>query len=158
MDVVIRAAIVYFFLLILMRAVGRRELSEMSSFELVILVVMGDLVQQGVTQEDYSLTGAVLAVGTMALLSVLLGYLGYRWSRVDQAVEGIPAIVFHDGHPLHDVLRAHRVPMDELIDAAREQGIADLNELEFAVLEPDGEFSFVRHDRAQSKPASKKSE
>lgn len=151
MDVVIRAAVMYGVILLLTRAIGRRELAEMSSFELVVLVVMGDLIQQGVTQEDFSLTGAMLAIGTMALLSLLISYLGFHWPKVDQVVEGAPAIVFHDGKPLVDVLKAHRFRLDDLLDAAREQGIGDLNELEFAVIEPDGEFSFVRLDRAASK-------
>lgn len=152
MDVVIRATIIYVLILLLMRAIGRRELSEMSSFELIILVVMGDLIQQGVTQEDYSITGALLAIGTMALLSVLLSYLGFMWPKVDTVLEGVPALVFRDGEPLEEVLRAHRMRIDDLLDAAREEGIGDLKELEFAVLEPDGEFSFVRHDRARPDP------
>lgn len=158
MDVVIRAAVMYVLILALTRAIGRRELSEMSSFELVVLVVMGDLIQQGVTQEDYSLTGAVLALGTMALLSVVVSYLGFRWPKVDEAIEGAPALVYHEGRPLEDVLRTHRVRVDDLVDAAREQGIGSLAELEFAVLEPDGEFSFVRRDPAQSKPPARKAD
>ena len=158
MDIVIRAAILYVLILLLTRAMGRRELAEMSSFELLILVVMGDLIQQGVTQEDYSVTGAVLTIGTMTLLSVMVSYLGFRWPKVDDFVEGAPALVFRDGKVLEEVLRSHRVRVDDLLDAAREQGIGDLNELEFAVLEPDGEFSFVRLDRAQSKPQGHKTE
>jgi uncharacterized membrane protein YcaP (DUF421 family) len=158
MDIVIRAAILYFVILLLMRAMGSRELSELSSFELIVLVVMGDLIQQGVTQEDYSITGAVLAIGTMGMLSLLISYLGFHWSKVDDVVEGVPALVFRDGKPLEAVLRTHRVRVDDLIGAAREQGIGDLNELEFAVLEPDGAFSFVRLDRSQERSPSKKPE
>ncbi len=158
MDVVIRAAILYFLILLLTRAMGRREVAEMSSFELIVLVVMGDLIQQGVTQEDYSITGAVLALGTMALLSLAISYIGFKWPKVDEVVEGVPAVVFHDGKVLEEVLRTQRVRVDDLLGAAREQGIGDLDELDFAVLEPDGAFSFVRRDRAQSKPKRHKSE
>lgn len=158
MDIVLRAAIMYLLIMLLTRAIGRRELAEMSSFELIILVVMGDLIQQGVTQEDYSITGAVLAVGTMALLSVVVSYAGFKWQKVDDAVEGAAALVFREGRVEEEVLRLHRVTVNDLLDAAREQGIGDLAEFEYAVLEPDGEFSFVRRDRAQSKPEHHKSE
>ena len=151
MDVVIRASILFFLILLLTRATGRRELAEMSSFELIVLVVMGDMIQQGVTQEDYSITGAGLAIGTMALWSLIISFAGFRWGKVHDVAFGMPAIVFHDGEPLKEVLRTHRMQVGDLIDAAREQGIGDLNELEFAVLEPDGAFSFVRHDRAPTK-------
>lgn len=149
MDVVIRASVMYFVILILLRALGRRELAEMSPFELIVIVVMGDLIQQGVTQEDYSLTGALLAIGTMAVWSLALSYAGFRWSKVEAVAYGIPAVVFHDGRVLEEVLHTQRLRVDDLLDAAREKGIGDLQELELAVLEPDGEFSFVRLDRSQ---------
>lgn len=156
MDVVIRATILYFLILLLTRALGRRELAEMSPFELIVLVVMGDLIQQGVTQEDYSITGAMLALGTMALWSLLISYAGFRWTGVQKVAHGVPALVFREGEPLLDVLKTHRMGMDDLLDAAREHGIGDLNELEYAVLEPDGEFSFVKLDREQSQPQGSK--
>lgn len=158
MDVVIRATALYFLILLLTRAIGRREVGEMSPFELIVLVVMGDLIQQGVTQEDYSMTGAVLAIGTMALWSLLISYGGFRWKKVEHVTYGIPAVVFRDGEPLPDVLEAHRLHLDDLLSSAREHGIGDLNELEFAVLEPDGEFSFVRLDRAPSRPQGHKAD
>ena len=151
MDVVYRATIMYLLIVLLTRAIGRRELAEMSSFELIVIVVMGDLIQQGVTQEDYSITGAVLAIGTMALLSLLVSYIGFRWGKMDALVEGVPALIYHDGKVLEEVLRTHRVRVDDLLSAAREQGIGNLDELDFAVLEPDGQFSFVRTDRVQLK-------
>ncbi|MFN2390116.1 MAG: DUF421 domain-containing protein [Actinomycetota bacterium] len=158
MDIVIRASVMYFLILILTRATGRRELAEMSAFELIVVVVMGDLIQQGVTQEDYSITGAILAIGTMALWSLVISYLGFRWTKVHVAAYGVPAVVFHQGEPVEEVLRTHRLQVGDLTDAAREQGIGDLSELEFAVLEPDGAFSFVRRDRAQSRPNEHKAD
>ncbi|HVF53926.1 MAG TPA: YetF domain-containing protein [Actinomycetota bacterium] len=158
MDVVMRAAVMYIVVVLLLRAMGRRELAEMSSFELIVLVVMGDLIQQGVTQEDYSITGAVLAIGTMGLLSLLVSYLGFLWPKVDEIVEGAPALVLRDGELVDPVLRANRVTKDDVLASAREQGIGDLNEVEFAVLEPDGEFSFVRFNRAPSRAKRHKAE
>ena len=79
MEIVLRAAVIYVFLWIVTRVIGKKELAELSAFELVLIVTIGDLVQQGVTQEDMSVTGAMLAVGTIALLVVGTSYVGFRW-------------------------------------------------------------------------------
>lgn len=144
MDVVWRATVIYVFLFVFTRALGKRELSEMSAFELIVLVTIGDLVQQGVTQEDFSLTGAVLAVSTFGLLSLLWSYVGFRLPRARPVLEGQPVVVFHRGRWLDDVLRVERLHRDEVLEAARTQGIADLAEVRLGVLEPDGRFSFVK--------------
>lgn len=146
MEIVVRSTVIFFFLWLVTRAVGRRELSQLSSFELLLLVTFGDLVQQGVTQEDMSLTGAVLAVGTMALLTVLLSYLSFRFRGAEPALEGVPVVIVRDGRPLHEVLKIERLSLSEVSEAAREQGIGDLAEVEIAVIEPDGKFSFITRE------------
>jgi uncharacterized membrane protein YcaP (DUF421 family) len=155
MDIIARATVLYFMILLITRALGRRELSEMSPFELLVLVVVGDLIQQGVTQEDYSLTGAVLSVGTIALWSLVLSYLTYRWLRLHEVIQGVPALVYGDGKPLEDVLHTQRLELEDLLEAAREQGIGDLSELEYAVLEADGRFSFVKRNGGDHQEAKR---
>jgi uncharacterized membrane protein YcaP (DUF421 family) len=150
MEIVIRSTVIFFFLWIVTRAVGRRELSQLSAFELLLLVTFGDLVQQGVTQEDMSLTGAVLAVGTMALLTVLLSYLSFRFRRTEPVLEGLPVIIVRDGRPLEDVLRIERLSVAEVDEAAREQGIGDLKEVTIGIIERDGKFSFIKRDGGSS--------
>jgi uncharacterized membrane protein YcaP (DUF421 family) len=143
MEIVARSAAVFALLWLVTRALGKRELSEITSFELLLLVIMGDLVQQGVTQEDTSITGAALAVGTMAIMILLTGYAGFRWRRARRIVEGLPVMVVRDGRPLEEVLRVERVSLEELLAAARQQGIGDLEAVRVAVLETDGRFSFI---------------
>jgi uncharacterized membrane protein YcaP (DUF421 family) len=130
---------------IVTRALGRKELSEMSSFELILLVVMGDLIQQGVTGDDRSVVGAMLAVATMALL-VAFSYLSFRSSRAQSILEGSPVLIVHDGRPLKEILRIERLTEDEVREAAREQGIGDLTDVKVGVIEADGKFSFVKKD------------
>lgn len=144
MDIVWRATAVYFFLFLFTRALGKRELVEMSAFEMIVLVTIGDLVQQGVTQEDYSVTGAVLAVSTFGFLSLVGSYAAFKWRRARPVLEGRPVIVVHDGKWLDDVLKVERLTRDEVLEAARGEGIADIAELRVGVLEPDGKFSFVK--------------
>lgn len=109
MEIVIRAVVVFAFLWLLTRAIGKRELGQLSTFELVLLVTMGDLVQQGITQEDYSVTGAMLTVGTFALLSVLLSYLSWRFPRSRRVLEGRPAVVVRDGRMQETIMRLERL-------------------------------------------------
>ena len=144
MEIIVRATIIYFVLWGLARGVGKRELSEMTAFELILLVTMGDLIQQGATQEDMSLTGAALAVGTLAMWIVLFSYLSWRFSPLRPVVEGVPVVVVHHGRPLDDVLAIERLTLDEVCEAARNQGIDDLADVDIGVLEPDGKFSFLK--------------
>ncbi len=143
MDIIVRATVIYFVVWILVRGTGKRELAEMTAFELVLLVTIGDLVQQAVTQQDTSITGGVLAIGTIAFWIVSTSYVSFRFPRARGLVEGVPVVVLRDGQPLERVLHLERMTLDELKGGARNQGIADLGEVQLAVLEPDGKLSFV---------------
>lgn len=156
MDVVWRAAAIYAFLLLFTRALGKRELAEMSAFELLVLVTIGDLVQQGVTQEDFSMTGAMLAVSTFGFLALAGSYIGFRFPKAAPVIEGRPVVVFHQGKWLDEVLRVERLNRDEVLEAARSQGIADLATVRLGVLEPDGRFSFLKEDEEQHQPDEKR--
>jgi uncharacterized membrane protein YcaP (DUF421 family) len=152
MEIILRATAIYFFLWAMARGVGKRELAELSAFELILLVTMGDLIQQGVTQEDMSVTGAFLAVGTLAFWILVFAYLSFRFGRLRQGVDGAPVIVVRHGQPLKDVLRVERVTLDEVKEEARNQGIADLDDVEIGVLESDGRFSFLKRTADGDEP------
>jgi uncharacterized membrane protein YcaP (DUF421 family) len=155
MEIVVRATVIFFFLWLLTRGLGKRELSELSAFELLLLVVVGDLVQQGVTQEDYSVTGAVLAVGTIAIWVLVFSFLSFKAKPLRSMLEGVPVVVLREGQPLDDVLKIERLTREELCEEARVQGIGDLREIRVGVLEPDGKFSFIKYD-GQQEPAPDK--
>jgi len=144
-----RALVIFFFLWLVTRAVGRSTLGELSTFELLLYVTMGDLVQQAVTQQDYSVTGGMLAVSTFALLTVALSWLQWRLPRARPVLTGRPVLVFADGRPLEDGMRRERLAMADLLVAAREQGIRSTAEIEYAVLEADGRISFFTRDAAE---------
>ncbi|MDX6690791.1 MAG: hypothetical protein QOG15_2248 [Solirubrobacteraceae bacterium] len=143
MDLVARAVIVFFVIFFITRVVGRRELSTMEPFDLILLVVTGDLVQQGVTQSDYSLTGAVTVIATIALLTVLLSYLSFKVPRLRPAIDGEPLVLVQDGEVIERNLRRERITPDELMAEARLQQIASLDDVRFAVLETNGAISFI---------------
>src|SRR5436190_6532297 len=149
MQIIVRSVVLFFFVWFVTRAVGRKELAGLSSFELILLIVMGDLIQQGVTGDDRSVIGAMLAVATFGLLTLAISYGSFRWSRAGQVVEGLPVVILRNGRPLEEVLKVERLTEDEIKDAAREHGIADLREISVGIMEPDGKFSFLRVDDAR---------
>lgn len=143
MEIVARATIVFAFLMLLTRGMKRRTLGDLAPFELLLLVIIGDIVQQGVTQEDYSLTGAVLAASTFAFCLTAVTYATWRWRRVATVVEGMPVVIVINGEPVMAALKAERMPLHELYEAARQQGLDTLADVRLAVLEPSGRISFI---------------
>jgi uncharacterized membrane protein YcaP (DUF421 family) len=144
MDIVVRAFLMYFFVLLLTRIVGRRELSTLEPFDLVLLVVIGDLVQQGVTQSDYSFTGLLIAVGTIAVLQASVSWLGFRSKKAGLVLEGEPIVVVQDGKLLEQNIKRERVTPAEVLESARNEGIPSLEDVQWAILETSGQFSFVK--------------
>ncbi len=143
MDIVIRAAVIFVFIWVLMRVIGRRELSTLEPFDLIMLVVIGDLVQQGVTQQDLSVTGALLAAATIGLMTVLLAWLNYRFPRLRPALEGRPVVLVEDGKAIGPNLKRERITLDELAAQARLKEIDSISDVRWAVLETSGAISFI---------------
>ena len=143
MDLVLRAFVGFFFVLFLTRIVGRRELSSLEPFDLILLVMIGDLVQQGITQNDFSVTGMFLVGGTVGLLTVFVSFASYRFPRLRPVIDGEPVIVIEDGEVIERNLRRERITRGELAAAARQQGISSFDGVRWAVLETSGEISFL---------------
>jgi uncharacterized membrane protein YcaP (DUF421 family) len=143
MDLVVRAAIAFAFVYLLTRVIGRRELSSLEPFDLIMLVMIGDLVQQGVTQNDFSVTGALLVGSTIALMTVGVSYVSFRFPRLRPALDGEPVIVVEDGKPVDRNLRRNRITLEEIVAAARQNGYASLDPIQWAVLETNGRISFI---------------
>jgi uncharacterized membrane protein YcaP (DUF421 family) len=143
MDLVLRAIVAFFFVLVLTRVVGRRELSSLEPFDLILLVMIGDLVQQGVTQNDFSVTGMILVGGTIGLLTVLVSYTSFKVPLLRPILDGEPVIVVEDGKPVRRNLDRNRITVGELQAAARQDGIASIEDVRWAVLETSGQISFI---------------
>jgi uncharacterized membrane protein YcaP (DUF421 family) len=144
MDIVFRGIVVFFALYVLMRIIGRRELSKLEPFDLILLVILGDAVQQGLTQDDYSLTGALLAIGTIAVLQVATSYVNFHFPRLRPMLNGEPIVVVQDGKPIERNLNRERLTLEDLAESARLQGIASLDDVAWGVLETSGAISFVK--------------
>ena len=148
MSIVLSAAAVFFLIWLVVRIVGKRELSEMAPFDFVILVVMGDLIAEAVIAEDTSVTGAVVAVATFGLLTVAMSWLSWRMPKRRSFFEGVPTLLIRDGRIVEESLRIERLNEADLLAAARENGIESLESVKWAVLEQDGAFSFFADEHS----------
>jgi uncharacterized membrane protein YcaP (DUF421 family) len=149
MDVVLRAIFGFLFLFLLTRVVGRRELSTMEPFDVILLVVLGDLVQQGITQSDYSITGLVLVAGTMGVMTVIVSYLAFRFRRLRPVLHGEPIVLVQDGEPLLANLKRERITTEELAASARFQAqLESIRDAKWAILERNGQISWIRKEPA----------
>jgi uncharacterized membrane protein YcaP (DUF421 family) len=143
MDIVVRAFFAFVFIAIVTRVIGRRELASLEPFDLILLIVMGDLIQQGVTQSDYSFTGLLLAVSTFTLLTAAVSYLVFRFRKLRPLFEGEPLVLVEDGRLIERNLRRERMTSAEVAAEARLQQIASLSDVRWAVLESNGRISFI---------------
>jgi uncharacterized membrane protein YcaP (DUF421 family) len=144
MDIAIRAIALFCFMLFITRVIGRRELSSLSPFDLILLIVLGDAIQQGLTQDDYSVTGAIIAISTIATLQVATSYVSYRSRRARKILEGLPVVVVQDGKFVEANLKRERMTSDEIEEEMRVQQIASLDRVEWAILETNGAMSFIQ--------------
>src|SRR6267154_1926255 len=135
MDLVLRATVIFFFVFLVTRAVGRRELASLEPFDLILLVVIGDLVQQGVTQSDESVTGALIVISTIALLSLGVSWVSFRSHKIRLVTEGEPIVLVQNGRVIERNMRRERITREDIEEEARQQQITSLADLRWAILE-----------------------
>jgi uncharacterized membrane protein YcaP (DUF421 family) len=143
MDIALRGIVLYAFVVFILRVIGRRELSSLSAIDLVLLIVLGDAIQQGLTQDDYSVTGAVIVVSTIAALQVGTSYVSFRSRRARRVLEGEPIVIVQDGKLIERNMRRERLTEDEVAEEMRAQQIASVEDVEWGILETNGTMSFI---------------
>ena len=146
MDLVFRTAVAFLLVVFVTRVAGKRELSSMEPFDLVMLVVIGDLIQQGVTQNDFSLTGTAIVLAVLTLMTVGLAYLNFRFGWLRPLLEGGVVVLIEDGKLLASNLRRERLTVEELEQQARLEQIDSLDKVRLAILENNGRISFIPAD------------
>ncbi|WP_144955749.1 DUF421 domain-containing protein [Pseudomonas oryzihabitans] len=144
MESVLRAAALYAFLLVLFRITGRRALSEITTFDFVLLLVIGEATQQALLGDDFSVINAFVVITTLVLIDILLSLFKERSPRVGRFLDGVPLIVVEYGKPLTERLRKARLTEEDILEAARQsQGLERLEQIRFAVLEKNGQISVI---------------
>jgi uncharacterized membrane protein YcaP (DUF421 family) len=144
MDIALRAIVLYLFVILVMRVTGRRELSTLGPVDLVLLIVIGDAIQQGLTQDDYSVTGAVIAVSTLATMQVGTSYLAFRSKRARRVLEGNPIVIIQDGSFIAKNLKRERMTVDEVSESMRLKQIGSVEQVAWGILESNGDISFIK--------------
>ncbi|HWH33971.1 MAG TPA: YetF domain-containing protein [Acidimicrobiales bacterium] len=144
MDAVLRTTTIYLFLLVLFRLAGKRTLGEVTPFEFVLLLVIGEGTQQGLLGDDVSVTNALVVVSTFIALNVGLNLAKHRLAWLERVVEGVPVVVFADGQPVRQQMDRARINESDILEAAREkQGLERLDQIKYAVLERSGGISII---------------
>jgi uncharacterized membrane protein YcaP (DUF421 family) len=143
MEIVARASVVFWFVFLLTRGLKRRSLGDMAPFEMILLVVLGDIIQQGIMQQDYSVTGSILALATFGFWITGMTFLTWKWKKARVVLEGVPIVLVADGKPIDRALAVEHMPLAEVLEAARQQGVDDLAKIKLAVLEVSGRISII---------------
>lgn len=150
MNPVIRGVIVYVFLMIVFRIMGRRTLNETTTFDLVLLLIISEVTQQGLVGEDFSITTAAVLICTLMGLDLLLTFAKQSSKTFDAITEGGPMIIVDHGKPLIKRMNKTQVDEDDVMQAARvNYGLEKMDEIKFAVLEKDGSISIIPYDKSK---------
>lgn len=144
MDTVLRIAVTYVFLMIVFRIMGKRELSKLSPFELVTLLLIPEILSQAMSGEDHSMTGALTGVSTLLCLVFLTSILTHRFRWFERIIESPPTVLVDQGTILTPHMDRERIQADELFGEMHKAGIERLSEVRWAILESDGHISFIR--------------
>jgi uncharacterized membrane protein YcaP (DUF421 family) len=144
MDAVFRAAAVYLFLLLVLRISGKRTLAQVTTFDFVLLLIIGEATQQGLIGDEFSVTKALLLIVTLLTIDVGMSLLKGRAPRLALLLEGAPLVIVKDGEPLTERLKRARLDVNDVLEAARSnQGLERLEQIKYAVLERDGSISII---------------
>ena len=143
LELIVRAIVVYLFLLIALRLGGRRELGQLTSFDLILLLVLSNAVQNPINAGDNSLTGGGISAVTLLFLNALVGRASYRWGWFERLVQGRPLRIVTDGKVHKRTLERERITLEELRSALRKQGIQHISDCHKVVLEADGTFTAI---------------
>ncbi|MDQ3881300.1 MAG: DUF421 domain-containing protein [Chloroflexota bacterium] len=144
MDILIRATVIFWALYVIVRLLGKRELAQLTPFELIVLIATGDLIQQGVTHNDFSLTGAILAVAVFGFWASVLSWATFLSRRAERFLDGEPNVIIRDGKVIRGNLRRDRVTLAEIESEMRQAGIAHISDVAWGIVEPKGRMSFIQ--------------
>lgn len=145
-SIVVRSAIVYLFVFLILRVGGKRTVGEMTTFDLVLLLIISEATQEALLDGDQSLTGGMLAIGTLIFVDIAVSKLTARFRTVDKVVNSVPVVIMKDGKPLADRMQQERVSEEDVLEAARgTHGLESLDQIKYAILEKDGSISIIPH-------------
>lgn len=143
MDSIFRAAFMYIFLMFIIRIAGTRTLTEMTTFDFVLLLIIGDASQQAITSNDYSVINAIVIISTFIVMDLLLAIFKFKYKKVDRFLDGSPIILVNKGKLLKKAMLYTKVDLEDILEAARKEGLENIDKVKFAVLEKNGEITII---------------
>ncbi|MFO1519795.1 MAG: DUF421 domain-containing protein [bacterium] len=146
LEKILRAMLIYIFLVVALRLAGKRELAQLNPFDLVVLLTISNTVQNAIIGEDNSVTGGIIGASTLLLVNYVVVRFLYSHPKLDAWVEGAPGVVIEGGRIREDRMKKELLTLQELETAAHKQGFTSLKEVDRAVLEPGGSISFIPKD------------
>jgi uncharacterized membrane protein YcaP (DUF421 family) len=149
-ELVVRAGVVYLFLLVLLRVTGKRQVGQLAPFDLVLLLVLSNAVQNSMNGGDNSLVGGLITAGTLVGLNYAVSYSTFRSKRLEALIEGRPQVIIHNGQVFEDVMKSAKLTHHELNAALRRTGCSCVDEVQAAILENNGSISVITRARSQA--------
>lgn len=150
MEVVLRALVMYSFLMVIFRISGQRTLAQITPFDFVLLLIVGEATQQALLGEDFSITNSLVVISTLITIDVVLSQFKQRFNRLGAAVEGMPLLIVENGEIIDERADKARIDEQDILQAARQtQGIERLHQVKYAVLERCGGISVIPKQEGQ---------
>lgn len=144
MDSVLRAVTIYIALMIIMRVAGKRSLAQITTFDFVLLLIIGEATQQALLGQDFSMTNAIIVIVTLVVVDIGLSFIKRQSKTIDKVLDDVPLVIVEDGVALKDRMDKARVDESDVLSAARHlQGLERLDQIRYAVLERSGGISIV---------------
>jgi len=145
-EKILRSLIVYFFLLVMFRLMGKREVAQMTVFDLVVLMILSNVLQNAMIGPDNSVAGGLIGATSILAVNWLLGRAAFSSRWFERAIEGVPVVLAHRGQFVEQNLRRANISKEELLSNLRAQGVFNLHEVRAAVLEPSGKLSVLKEE------------
>lgn len=147
MEMVLRALAIYIILLVVFKIAGRRALLQMTSFDLILLLIISEATQQALLGNDFSVTGATITIVTLVVVDMIFGLIKKKWSGAESALDGTPVILMDHGKPLTEKMKKMDISLDDILVSARQnQGITEAARIKYAILERTGHISIIPDD------------
>ncbi|HKV06229.1 MAG TPA: YetF domain-containing protein [Candidatus Acidoferrales bacterium] len=154
-EKILRSLIVYFFLLIMFRLLGKREVAQMTVFDLIVILILSNVLQNAMIGPDNSVTGGLIGASAILAINWLLGRAAFSSKWFERVIEGVPMLLVHGGHLVEPNLRRAGISREELLSNLRSQGVFELGEVRAAVLEPSGKLSVLKRDSTHATDSSR---
>ncbi len=149
-EIIVRAAAIFFFAMIVMRLWGKKHLSELNPFDLVLMLIMSESLQNALLDDDKSILGGFLSFGTLILLNTVINKLTFKSRPAEKLIDGTPKILIRGGKLDQKMLKQESMTMQELHEALRQQGVLEPSDVEWGIIEPNGKFSVVKKQEKAS--------